>query len=283
MRVIPFQIPKNSEEAFRVQVDKMPVFYPHLHQHPELQLTLIVQSEGTLIAGDYIGRFQSGDIFLIGANQPHVLRNDDTVHPETNAHSITVFFDEETLGRDFWLVPELKALQSFWKNSGSGYRIKSDKNSPLANKIRQLPGASGIDRLVLFVEILKCLTVKKDIVPLASVVLNKNIKSYDGARLNKVLAFSFESLHRPVKLSEAAAVADLSQEAFCRYFKTRTRKTYTNFLQEIRISHACKLLGQTTDSIASVSIDCGFQNLSHFNRVFKKIKGLSPGEYRRGS
>ena len=281
MKVVPFQIPKNTEEAFRVQVDDLPHLYNHLHQHPEIQLTLIKESNGTLVAGDYVGPFHSGDVFVIGGNQPHVFRNDENFFKRrSKAVAITIFFDETTFGEKFWLLEEIKSLQQFLKNSSGGFRITGRKKKLLAEKLVSIVNAKGIDRLIIFLEILKLFTSRKEMHSLATPVIQRNIKSYDGSRLNKVIEFTFKEFQRPITLKEVAGLANLTPEAFCKYFKTRTRKTYIKFLNEIRVNHACRLLTQDK-SISGICYDCGFMNLSNFNRIFKKIKQLSPGEWRK--
>lgn len=116
--------------------------------------------------------------------------------------------------------------------------------------------------------------------PLSKPIIQRNIKTYDGSRLNKVLEFTFKEFQRTIKLKEVSTLANLTPEAFCKYFKTRTRKTYINFLNEIRINHACRLLTQER-TIADICYDAGFTNLSNFNRIFKKIKKVSPNEWRK--
>ena len=264
-----------------MQVDDMPHLYNHLHQHPEIQLTWIVESHGTLIAGDYVGAFHAGDVFVIGSNQPHVFRNEEKFfRKRSRAVTTTVFFDETTLGENFWLLQETKPLQQFLKNSSGGFRITGKKKKILAEKLSAITHTEGIERLIIFMEILKEFTTRKEMQPLSKPIIQRNIKTYDGNRLNKVIEFTFKEFQRTITLKEVAALANLTPEAFCKYFKTRTRKTYINFLNEIRINHACRLL--TDDrTIADICYDCGFTNLSNFNRTFKKIKKLSPAEWRK--
>ena len=281
MKVVPFQIPKGTEEAFRVQVDDLPHLYNHLHQHPEIQLTLIKESNGTLIAGDYVGRFHPGDVFVIGGNQPHVFRNDEKFFKKrSKAVAITIFFDEKTFGENFWLLEEMKTLQQFLKNSSGGFSITGRKKKLLAEKLVSIVNAKGIDRLIIFLEILKELGSKKEMQPLSKPIIQRNIKTYDGSRLNKVIEFTFKEFQRTITLKEVSTLANLTPEAFCKYFKTRTRKTYVNFLNEIRINHACRLLTEDR-TISDICYESGFTNLSNFNRIFKKIKQASPNEWRK--
>ncbi|HET9056973.1 MAG TPA: AraC family transcriptional regulator [Chitinophagaceae bacterium] len=282
MRVIPFKISKNTAETFRIQVDDAPYLYNHLHQHPEIQLTIIKQSHGTLVAGDYVGHFAVGDVFVIGANQPHVFRNDEVFFKKKlKAVAISVFFDETTIHPTFWQLPELKSLQFFLRNSANSYRIHGEKKTQIGDLLNKLVTAEGIDKLILFLEILKLLSTKKNLELLASQTIQHTIKAYDGKRLNNVLEFTFREYYRPVRLEEVASIANLSIEAFCKYFKARTRKTYINFLNEIRVNNACKLLEEDDRLIADICYETGFSNLSNFNRVFKKIKKCRPQNIER--
>jgi len=217
MKIVPFQIPKNTEEAFRVQIDDVPHLYNHLHQHPEIQLTLIKESNGTLIAGDYVGPFHSGDVFVIGGNQAHVFRNEEKFFSKrSKAIAITIFFDETTFGENFWILEEMKPLQQFLKNSSGGFRITGRKKKLLAEKLLSIINAKGIDRLIIFLEILKVLGSRKEMTPLTKPVIQRNIKSYDGNRLNKVIEFTFKEFQRPITLKEVSGLANLTPEAFCK-------------------------------------------------------------------
>jgi AraC-like DNA-binding protein len=280
MKVIPFSIPKITSEAFRVQFDELPRLYDYLHQHPEIQLTYIIESEGTLIAGDYIGRFEPGDVFVLGSNQPHVFRNDPSYGKKgKNAKAISLFFDESTFGETFWDLPEIYSLKYFFRNSAAGFRLTGKQKELVANLLSQLILEKGIQRLIIFLKILSCFEKKKSLQVLSGSTVNKNLKSYDGKRLNLVLEFTFREFHRPIELNEIARLANLTPQAFCKYFKTRTRKTYVQFLNEIRIQHAVRLLSGEEESIASIAYQSGFVNLSHFNRTFKVITGMAPRDF----
>jgi AraC-like DNA-binding protein len=281
MKIVPFKIPKPGDEAIRVQVDEMPHLYNHLHQHPEIQLTLIVESHGTLVAGDHVGRFREGDVFVIGSNQPHVFRNDAVYFKKKlKAKAITVFFDEHTLGDTFWQQSALKSFLPFFKNSQGGYRIKGIKQGQLRQLLLLMVDAEKIDRIILFLQIIRLLATRKEMTTLSHAVIQRPIRDFDGSRLNAVLEYTFHESHRNIKLAEIAAVANMTVVAFCKYFKTRTRKTYISFLNEIRINQACKLLLASDQPVTSICYETGFSNLSHFNRVFKKITGKTPKNYR---
>lgn len=281
MKVIPFQIPRTGTTSIHVQSDRVPHFYNYLHQHPEIQITLICQSVGTLIAGDYVGRFQEGDVFVIGSNQPHVFRNDAVyLKKKKQAESVTVFFDENSLGGSFWQQEELISFLPFFKTSKTGYRINGALQTRTANLLIQLSEASGLGKLILFMELIELLSHPTNLTPLSKTQTQGSIKDYDGSRLNRIIAHTFREYQREIALSEIADIAHMTITAFCKYFKRRTGKTYLNFLQEVRVSHACKQLLEKDSPITDISDASGFSNLSNFNRVFKRITGHTPREYR---
>jgi AraC-like DNA-binding protein len=195
--------------------------------------------------------------------------------------AISVFFDDTTLGENFWQLPELTTFRHFLHHSHGGFRVTGDKRQELGQKLEAIASGNGIDKLIFFLEILKLLSDEKEMQPLSKQLFQSTIKTFDGGRLNKVLEFTFREYHRAIRLEEAAAIANLTVEAFCKYFKTRTRKTYINFLNEIRINNACRLLSGSEEPVVGVCFLAGFNNLSNFNRLFKKINGLTPLEYRK--
>ena len=282
MKVIPFSIPKTSREAFRIQVDALPYLYDKLHQHPETQIMFIEKGEGTLIAGDYVGRFSSGSLFLIGSSQPHVFRSDDIYYkPKSKilVNSISIYFDERYAGESFWQLDELQKVHQFLLKSGVGYRIQGETQAQLIQLIQQIILLKGISKLIHFLQLLKVLSESKELIPLSILQAHTNLTITEGKRMNDILQFTFRESHRKIKIEEVAEVANLSAEAFCRYFKVRTRKTYTNFLNEVRVSNACKMLIEKRKSIQEICYDSGFANLSHFNRTFKKVTGKTPKSY----
>jgi AraC-like DNA-binding protein len=280
MKVIPFQVPKINKEAFRIQTDNAPKFYDKLHQHPENQIMLIKKGAGTLIAGDYVGRFSSGDLFLIGSNQPHVFRSDEsTSKSKSRVSGISLYFDEKYAGENFWQLNELVTIRNFITHAGVGYRIENDTNLKLTKLIEDLIKLTGIERLLSFIQLLKTLSESQDLKSLSAAGSKIRFSGSEGKRMNDILQFSLTQSFRKVKIKEVADVANLSTEAFCRYFKLRTGKTYTNFLNEVRVSNACKMLIEKEKSIQEICFETGFANLSHFNRTFKKITRKTPTRY----
>jgi len=282
MKVVPFNVPHVSREAFRSQTDGLQHFYDELHAHPEIQIMLILQSEGTLIAGDYVGRFEAGNLFVIGSNLPHVFRNDQIYYhsgKRLKAHSISLYFNQNYLGEHFWQLDEMGPVRSFVEKAGRGLQVYGRTKESVEKEILRISKLQGVEKIISFFEILKLLTASRELKPLSVSHYREGYSESEGKRMNNILQFTFQESHRKIYIDEVASIANLSTEAFCRYFKIRTGKTYTNFLNEVRISNACKLLINEDQSIQDVCFQVGFSNLSNFNRVFKKITGKTPSNY----
>ena len=284
MKVLSFSVPKISRQAFRFQDDQLPYFYDKLHQHSEIQIMLILKGEGTLIAGDYVGRFEPGELYIIGSGQAHVFRNDDIYYQpksKLKAHSYSLYFDENYFGEHFWQLDEWESVRDFSKRAERGLKLTGTTKEAVTNLVQQIRQQKGLDKLLLFLQILNKLTTTKDLKALSVSSHNPDYSHREGKRMNEILLFTFRESHRKIYIHEAADVANLSTEAFCRYFKMRTRKTYTNFLNEVRISNACKLIIQKDLSIQEICWHAGFSNLSNFNRIFRKVTGKTPSAYLR--
>jgi AraC-like DNA-binding protein len=284
MKILPFKIPKTSQESFRLQEDHEVHFYDNLHQHPEIQLTLILESDGKVIVGDFIGAFKPGDIFLIGPNLPHVFRNDQKYYDnqrEGQAHSLSLFFEWKTFGETFLSMPEMAHLNELAKSSERGLLIQEPIKSRVAQLIKHMFKKTGMDRIIVLLKILNILSSNKSMEPLASSGVYSDFDEQDGRKLAAIYRFTMNEFHRKISLDEVAYLAHMTTNSFCRYFKKRTRKSYVDFLTEIRIGHARKLLQQNDLSISQISMEVGFNNLSNFNRKFRSVCSITPTEFRK--
>ena len=280
MKVVSFNVPQLKQEAFRLQFDRGSYFYDQLHQHSEIQIMLIEEGEGTLIAGDYVGRFAAGDLFVIGSGQPHVFRSDKEYFlpkRKLKSQAISIYFNESYLGNTFWQLEELKSIKKFLQKTSRGIQFAGKAKELAVSVIHQMKQAKGVDKLMLFLSLVKRLSEARG--KFLAVLPSGNFKAEEGKRMNAILQFTFRESHRKIYLEEVADVANLSVEAFCRYFKSHTRKTYTAFLNEFRVSHACQMLIAKDLSIQDISFRSGFSNLSNFNRIFKRVTGKRPSMY----
>ncbi len=277
MKVLPFKIPKPEHEALVYQEDNEKIFYNQLHQHEEIQISYIVKGSGSLIIGDSINYYKQNDILIIGENIPHVFRSDAAVSPESVMY--TLFFTKNSFGKGFFEISDLIELQSFFRDSIYGMKILTNQKS-IIKHFSKIKGKNGIYRIAILLKVLN-LIVKADKEPLSTFIYGKKYTDAEGKRMNGVFQYTMEHFNEPITLDIIAEKANMSRNAFCRYFKQRTNKTFFQFLIEIRIENACKLLYREKEiSIALISELCGFQNIANFNRKFKELKNLTPSQYR---
>ncbi|OUJ75796.1 helix-turn-helix domain-containing protein [Hymenobacter crusticola] len=283
MKVISFKIPKSTKDFIRYQVDDQPYFYDKLHQHPEIQLSYVLEGEGKLIGGDYIGLYRPGDLFLLGHDVPHVFRSNKEYYSAASnlrSHAVLLFFDSEVFTSGFYSIEELQGVKKFFEQLTGCYRIHGAAQEAIARHMLALPQTSNLERVLMVLQIVQLLMQPGALQCLNVTDQMHNLNEREGKRMEQVLHFLMEQSHRPITLGEVASVANMSREAFCRFFKERTRKTYVHYLNELRVTNVCQLLLHTEQTIASAAYACGFANLSYFNRVFFGIMGKTPREYR---
>ncbi|CAA0197544.1 Probable transcriptional regulator, AraC family [Tenacibaculum maritimum] len=278
MKVFPFKIPKSRNIGVIYQEDKEHYFYDKLHQHEEIQLCYIHKGEGTLIVGDTINDYKSGDILVIGSNLPHVFKSDTSNIKES--FMISLFFTDQSFGKDFFLLDDFTKLASFFKKSLSGFKVL-DNRIKLQKLFLDLQNASNLDRFITFFQILKVVNQSKR-QQLADFIYPKKYTDNEGKRMSDVMDFTILHFDKSISLEEVANKANMAPNAFCRYFKQRTNKSYFSFLNELRIENACKLLNSNKGlSISEIAYLCGFKNLSNFNRKFKEVKKTTPSKYKK--
>ncbi|MDO8965574.1 MAG: AraC family transcriptional regulator [Algoriphagus sp.] len=284
-KVISFQIPKSKREFVRYQEDRGRHFYDKLHQHPQLQLTVILEGKGQFLSGDYVGRFQAGDVFFLGENAPHVFRSDlEYFGGEEGFKSAgnTIFFDFDALGKALGELEELQTLRRFKNFSGLCFQVFGDSKNSILELFKAFSKSSKLIQFQLAIQLLSILEESgQDLVSLNRPLVLRGLSERDGKRMDQVIQFLLENRFRQIKLDEVAAEAHLSKEAFCRFFKLRTRTTFTRYVLQLRINEAQKLLKETDLGISEIAYTVGFENLSYFNRAFKGIVGNSPRAFRK--
>ena len=277
MKVLPFKIPKPQNESLIYQRDEEDFFYNKLHQHEEIQISWIVQGEGTLVVGDSVSEYGPGDFLVIGSNLPHVFKSDKSEH--LPSIMLSLFFSKNAYGKDFFLRREFDELTDFFDASEKGFQVLQEIN-PLKKFFLALEKSSKVERFILFFQILKRIN-SADKKLLSSHSFTKNLSDNEGKRMSDVMDFLMNSFSEPITLKEISEIANMTPNAFCRYFKHRTNKTYVQFLTEIRIEYASKLLRKNKDkSVAEIATESGFKNISNFNRKFKSLKKTTPVLFR---
>ncbi|WP_420573681.1 helix-turn-helix domain-containing protein [Kordia sp.] len=278
MKVLPFKIPKAESDILIVQEDRGRTFYEQLHQHEEIQLSFIVSGKGTFIIGDTIRDFQPNDVLLFGSHVPHVLKSD--VSTEQDSYMISLFFTSDSFGEHFFGLPKLQSLQKLLNDARFGVKFTEHKTI-VKSLFEGVLLQNSLQQFATFFEILSILT-QLDYETISSFINTKNYTDDEGKRMSAVFEFAMNHFDQKIVLEDIATIANMTPNAFCKYFKQRTNKTFFKFLTEVRIENACKFLtNQSQLSIAETAYSCGFFNVSNFNRKFKEIKGLTPTKFRK--
>lgn len=278
MKVLPFKIPKPENSALIYQEDIEAVFYDKLHQHNEIQLSFIEKGNGTLLVGDHISSYVENDIFIIGSNLPHAFKSDK--HGVTESKMLSLFFTESSFGDTFFELSEFTELNRFFVKSTQGLVVKNNK-SEIIECFKKLKKSSKLERFILFLKILKHIATAKS-ETLSTFIYEKAYSNNEGNRMRHVFEYTMTNYQKDISLETIANEANMTKNAFCKYFKKRTNKTYVTFLNEIRVEHATRLLDQHVDlPIVEIAELSGFNNLSNFNRQYKKVKGYIPSFVRK--
>ena len=286
MKVLQFTPPVPKEDAVVVEEDLLPHFYNFLHRHKELQVTLIIKGEGTLIVGNYSQAFKSGDVYVIAANQPHIFKSNPSYFSnmeKDSAHAIHIFFDLERIPEAFFQLPELGAIRKFIGSCTPGLQLPEEYGEHVAAAIRGVTSQTNLERLLSLFGIFQYFSTHvTSWKSLSTGFFDHPFSESDGNRMNDIFQYTLENYAENITLNKIASIAHITPHAFCKYFKQHTRKTYNNFLNEIRINEACKkIISGNYDGISTIAYKTGFNSAINFNRVFKKTTGMSPSDYKR--
>ncbi|KEQ28672.1 AraC family transcriptional regulator [Pedobacter antarcticus] len=284
MKVLPFTMLVPDDKSVISEHINLPFFYQYLHRHDEWQLTWVKKGEGTLIAGNNMHSFRSGDLFLIGANLPHLFKSNPEyfTDEDKNIEACSLYFNPSGVLGGLFNLPEMNIISTFLRNNKHGFIIPSDYAAQITTKVSQVHEASGTDVLFNLVDLLNSLhSIKEQVVPLCSQLYSSDISETEGVRLSNILNYIMRNYNNQIALEDIANAAYMTPQAFCRYFKKHTGHTFVSFLNEVRINDACKSLiaSSKTDCISGVAYKSGFNSITNFNRVFKNIIGQSPRAY----
>ncbi|HMH21128.1 MAG TPA: helix-turn-helix domain-containing protein [Puia sp.] len=276
------KVPGTPTHSFSVREDRDPFINNRWHYHAEVELIYFHLGSGTQFVGDHIKRFHPGDIILVGSNLPHYWRYDDVYFRDDDkklVHSTVIHFSENFWGEPFLGLPETKPIKTLLDKAHRGILVTAKEGEKIAELIEKLRTAEGVGRIIALIECLSRFASSDRQHVLSSIGFQHDFSESENDRINAIYDHSFRHFSKKIYLEEIAAIAGLVPNSFCRYFKSRTGKTYTQFLTGIRIGHACKLLIDNRISIKQLCYESGFNNFTCFHKNFKMITGKSPQHY----
>jgi AraC-like DNA-binding protein len=274
------QLANTTDGSFLFRQFNLPYFDAPYHFHPEFELTLILKSEGKRFVGNQVADFKEGDLVLLGANVPHCWKNDG-IGNENSARSIVVQFKEDFLGEDFFKNAETQPIKNLLDKAKSGILISGKTRDRVAREMIFLQTVPPFQKLLGLLDLLNTIATSKDFEIIDNQPDKYDLSAVDLDRINKVYAYVIEHYTQDIHLETAAHLTNMTETAFCRYFKKITKKTFLDLVTEFRIKHACNLLNSTDKQVAEVCFESGFGNISHFNKQFKVVTGYSPLNYRK--
>lgn len=253
------------------------------HFHPNCELIYIEEGFGKKVIGDSVSTFHEGTLILLGPDTPHILTNDEIFYrgnKELRSKATVIYFSPAILKH--FLKPEaLQPLNALISRSSRGLEVVGEAKELISRKLYDIMEQEEMHRLITFLSVLETLVFTTETTFLSSQHYVNTYNRWDMDRINVVYQYLMQHFKHDIELNDVAAIAHLAPTAFCRFFKQRTGKTYSNFLNELRIRHACDLLNNPELTINAISSACGYHNTNNFNRFFKRITGLTPTAWRK--
>ncbi len=280
MQITYEKLSLNEENLFHYEEFFQPRFTSPFHLHDEFELILILKSHGKLYIGSSVVNFSDGDLFLFAPGLPHCFFNSRGYeNGDELAHAIVIQFKDDFLGPAFFERSEVSHLKKLITRSSFGVQFLNPGNQ-FREKILEINEKKKLEKLAVFLTLLDILSNTNDIRLLSTDGKLNYYSLNDSKIINNVFRYVAENFQKEVSFDSAASIANMQRSAFCRYFKRKTRKKFTEFVNETRIMHARKLLLETDKSVFEISFECGYQNTSYFNRQFRSHCNISPTAFR---
>lgn len=282
MKIRHEQIDFPGQSTLKINYAKRPYFRHPWHFHEEFQITYVIKSTGTRFVGDQAEPFVPGDLVMLAGNLPHYWRSDKIYYngnPEYFVHRLTIHFPGDFLRNAFLTYPEFSLIKQLIQRSERGIKFNPPESEKLGKMLLKVTKLKGFRQIMHFLEILYLMANTQNIRLLASERYQPSKNELTDDRLKKIIHFLSSNYHREVSLSKIADIAGMHPISLSRYFKEKTGKKISVYLNELRIGFACKLLMEGTLQVSQICFETGFNNISNFNRNFKRITGMTPKQY----
>ncbi len=282
MKAVEIRLLKEQDQSFLLYHETNP--FSRWHYHPDFELVLITKGSGKRMVGDHIDRFEEGDLVLLGSNLPHEWLCDDVYfnHPAGfQGEGIVIQFLENFLGDSFMKIPENRRLKKILDESGQGLLIHGKTKEILTGIIKKMLSMDAESRLYALLNIFSVLSKSTEKVTLSSPGFITTFQADENAPMKKVIQYLMQHFQENISINTLLEISNMSSTSFSVLFKRTYNMTFREYLVNVRVGYACRLLGDNDKNIAQISYEAGFENISNFNRLFKNLKGITPSEYRK--
>lgn len=278
------ELPFPVDSHIHYYIEDLPHFIVPWHYHPAIEIMYIISGTGTRFVGDHLEGYAEGDVCMIGPQLPHEWRNDEIYfnkESDLRATCICLFFKKEIFESNLIRLPEMTNIRDLIERSRRGLKFVGESKKRIADFIGQSARNTGARKVIDLLTLLEMMATTEEYEILASVGFTESVNSDDFERFNKVYKYMIAHFTETIKLGEVAELVGLTPTAFCRYFKERTKKTFVEYLNDMRIGHAKKLLIEGKKKISTISMESGFNNLSNFISQFKKSTNMLPSDFQK--
>ena len=284
MKAVEFHLPQDADKSFIVFREAGDFFPAPWHYHAHYEFVLVNKSTGRRMVGDHIGYFGEQDLVFMGSLLPHVWVNDPIYlsrQSKQKADATVIHFTNNFLGEGFMNIPEIERFKKVLKISERGMVIKGSTRKKINQLMNRMHEMNGLQRLSALFSIFDIMSGNAEYDLLASPTFMQNFHYESSHRFQKINDFILQNFNKDISLPQIASVASMGVTAFCGFFKEQYRMTFVEYLTTVRIGHACKLLSENDYNIIEVAYECGYNSLANFNRQFKRVKNMTPSDYRR--
>jgi AraC-like DNA-binding protein len=278
MKALIQKLPVDNDRSFVCRTYLTPVFETPWHQHIEIELVTILHGHGQALIGDYFGDYTAGDVFLLGSNLPHWFRKAD---PDVPGGSLVVHFVPEFLGTSFMALPEMLEALRLLDRAAQGFKLLGTLRDEVASAMQQMEHSTQLTPLWLLLQVLDKIARSEELDTLCTSATRHHALP-DVGPISRVFEYTLTHFQQPLSIDHMADLVSMSRATFCRRFRQSTKKSFIDFLKEVRIGHACKLLTDSELPVSVVGEQSGYNSLANFNRQFRELKNVSPLQFRMG-
>lgn len=279
MKPILMRHVETTNESFKVWINFNPYMHNPWHYHPESELTFIEEGRGVLFVGDSVTNYCKNDLFLIGSNLPHEYRSSTKETPDYFSKSIALHFKNDFPGQDFYKIPEAKIIFQILQQSKTGIKFNDTTTQKIMKeKMTEIFQTRGIERINILFSILEMIASSSEQEYLSSQSFVDSINEGQDQKMNTIYKYVIKNFKEQISIDDLASEVNMTKTSFCRFFKKRAKKSFVQYLNELRIGYACKLLYTESYNISETAYESGFENISNFNKQFLKIKKSTPSQ-----
>lgn len=278
------KLPISTENPIKARYYDYPYFTYPWHFHSQYEIIYVKKGFGQCFVGDSIEKFSEGFIILLGANLPHYMKSDEafkTNNKKLRVKGTIIQFEKDFMYYSFTNYPQFIQIKALLEMSKRGIYFPVSSSKKLTYLLNKIPAMGSLNQLTSLLLLLQEMVLCEEKRLLATPHFHDSLPDFGNKRLEKVLSFINSNYTRNLQLKDVATIAAMNHMAFCRYFKEATGKTLLQYIAEMRIGYACKLLTLNDMTINQICIECGFESITQFNRTFKRATQLTPTEYRK--